>query len=194
MTEARHTETIDAPIAAVYQHWLDVGSFASFMPAVRSVTTSSDFYSRWTLAIGGLTRSFDAEIVEQLPEQRVSWRSITGDLALEGRAEFQAASDLRTTVTLSVTGTPTTAAERAAAALGADDRALRVALSGFKRHVESSDHPTGRSYVTLRSVDARTDSAVDPDDVETAARPSRPPRHLKEPDDTQGAPDSSGPA
>ncbi|MGA1835881.1 SRPBCC family protein [Herbiconiux sp. 11R-BC] len=190
MTEAHHTETIDAPIAAVYQHWLDVGSFPSFMPAVRSVTTSSDFYSQWTLAIGGLTRSFDAEIVEQLPEQRVSWRSITGDLALEGRAEFQAASDVRTTVTLTVTWNPTTAAERAAAALGADDRALRVALGGFKRHVESSDHPAGRSYVTLRSVDARSDSTAepvetaDPADAEKAARPSRLPRHLKEPTDT----------
>jgi hypothetical protein len=40
MTEARHTVTMEAPIAA-----------------------------GWTLSIGRLTCEFDAEIVEQLPEQ-----------------------------------------------------------------------------------------------------------------------------
>lgn len=180
MAQAHHTETIAAPIAAVYQHWLDVGSFATYMPAVRSVTTSSDFYSHWTLSIGGLTRSFDAEIVEQLPEERVSWRTLTGDVSFEGRAEFRAEGEDRTAVTLTITWTPSTAAERAAAALGADDRAVRVSLRGFKRHVETSDRPSGHSYVTIRSVDARTEASVQDDDPESAAKPARRPRHLKD--------------
>jgi uncharacterized membrane protein len=155
MTEAKHTEAIDAPIAAVYQQWLDVGSFASYMPAVHDVTVTSDFYSHWTLSIGKLTRSFDAEVIEQLPEERVRWRAITGDIAFEGSAVFEATTDQQTSVTVTVTWTPSTAAERAGAALGADDRALAAALTAFKRHVETSDAPSGHSYVTLRSVDPK---------------------------------------
>ncbi|WP_440711508.1 SRPBCC family protein [Herbiconiux sp. YIM B11900] len=156
MTEAQHTVTIDAPIAAVYQRWLDVGTFGSFMPAVREVTVSSDFYSHWTLSIGGRSLDFDTEIIEQLPEERVRWRAITGDVDFVGTAVFEETAERRTTLTVTIVWTPSTAAARGAAALGVDDRALKAALRAFAQHVEGQDDPPGHSYVTLRSVDAKT--------------------------------------
>jgi uncharacterized membrane protein len=153
MTEARHTVTIEAPIAAVYQQWLDVESFPAFVPAVQEVTTSADVYSHWTLSIGGITREFDAEITEQLPEERVSWRTITGDILFTGVVTFVERAEDRTDVTLSVTWTPETAAERAAIVIGVDDHAVRAALKGFKQYVETHGGPSGHSHVTLRSVD-----------------------------------------
>lgn len=184
MTRAQHSETVQAPIAAVYQQWLDVESFASFMPAVRSAESTSEYYSRWTLSIGGITRTFDAEIIEQLPEERVRWRTLTGDVTVEGSVTFEARSDDRTSVTLAVDWQPATAAERAAAALGVDDRAVAAALRGFSRHVESTPAPKGHSYVTLRAVDAKNSagsasSAPSGDPEQSAASPRRA-RHLKE--------------
>jgi uncharacterized membrane protein len=155
MAEARHTVTIEAPIAAVYQQWLDVESFPRFMPMVRSVTVSADIYSHWVLSVGRLTREFDAEIVEQLPEERVGWRTITGDISFTGEALFEATADSQTTVTLSVTWDPQTAAERAAAALSTDDRAVRAALLAFAAHAATHEGPSGHSYITLRSTDPR---------------------------------------
>ena len=163
MTEAHHTEVIEAPIAAVYQQWLDVESFSRFIPAVKAVTTSADVYSHWTLSIGSpgaisaLTREFDAEITEQLPEERVSWRTLSGDLSLTGSATFAEPAEGTTEVTLSVTWAPKSAAEHAAATLGVDDRIVTSALREFKHYVETHDGPSGHSYVTLRSVDP-TDS------------------------------------
>ncbi len=153
MTEARHTVTIKAPIAAVYQQWLDVESFPRFVPAVREVTTSAEIYSHWTLSIGRLTREFDAEIIEQLPEQRISWRTITGDILFTGTVTFEEPAENTTDVTVTVTWTPGTAVERAAVTIGADDHALRTALKGFKHYIEEHGGPSGHSYVTLRSVD-----------------------------------------
>jgi uncharacterized membrane protein len=182
MTNAQHTVSVEAPIAAVYQQWLDVESFPQFIPLVREVTTSAEIYSHWTISVGRLTRSFDAEIVEQLPEERVSWRTITGDVTATGEATFSETSDTRTAVTLSVTWEPSTPAERAAAALGTDDRAVKAALRAFKSHVETNGGPSGHSYVTLRSVDADPDTTVSTDDdADDAATPApRRGRHARE--------------
>ncbi|MFB2582696.1 SRPBCC family protein [Herbiconiux sp. P15] len=156
MAAAEHHVTIDVPIAAVYQQWIDVGSFPEFLAGVRSVTGSTDFYSHWTIGIGRITREFDLEITEQLPEERVAWRTITGDVSFTGHADFQAVSDLSTSVSLTIDWSPGSAAERAAALIGADDRVVRAALDEFKAHVEKTGGPSGHSYVTLKSVDAES--------------------------------------
>ena len=154
MSEASQQVTIDVPIAAVYQQWMNAESFAVFVPAVSAVTASTEIYSHWTVTVGRLTREFDIEITEQLPEERVAWRTITGDLSFSGRADFEAAGDLGTVVTVTVDWTPGTAVERAAAALGGEGRAIRAVLHDFKAHVEKTGGPSGHSYVTLKSVDA----------------------------------------
>ncbi len=167
MTHAQHAETINGPIAAVYQQWLDVESFPKFVPALRAVTATSDFYSHWTLSIGRITREFAAEITEQLPEERVSWRSLTGDVTFDGSTTFEEITDETTKVTVTVNWTPQTPAEHAAATFKADDRAIRTALRGFKQYAEENGGPSGHSYVTLRSADPEPATPADtktPDD------------------------------
>lgn len=154
MATAHHTETIRAPIAAVYQQWLDLESFPGFAPMVRSVTVTAELYSRWTLSIGRLSREFTAEITEQLPEERVAWRSLAADALHTGIATFTAISDSTTRVGVSVEWTPSTRLEHVAVVVGADDRAVRSLLRGFARHAEQDTGPKGHSYITLKSVDA----------------------------------------
>jgi uncharacterized membrane protein len=153
MTEAQYSATVDVPLAAAYKQWIDFESFPQFLDAVTNVETTSETYSHWTLSVGRLTREFDAEILEQLPEQRVAWRTIGGDISFSGRAEFEAVDGDSTRVTLTVVWQPSTATERAAAALGADDRTVRMALRSFKQHTEATGGPPGRSHVMLASID-----------------------------------------
>jgi uncharacterized membrane protein len=161
MNEAHHSETIAVPIAAVYQQWLDAGSFPEFVPAVQAVDVTSDVYSHWTLTIGGITREFDVETVEQLPEEVVRWRTITGGIALMARTTFAEAGDEATEVTLSVQWDPSSVAGKIASKLGTGSIPVRAVLKGFKHYVEEHGGPSGHSYVTLPSVDAHSDTAAD---------------------------------
>ncbi|QJU53441.1 SRPBCC family protein [Herbiconiux sp. KACC 21604] len=154
MARAQHSETIHAPIAAVYQQWLDVEAFPRFVLAVREVSVTAELYSHWTLSLAGIEREFDIEIVEQAPERRVSWRSITGEPAHTAGADFTEDADDRTTVTVTLEWTPDGPAERSAALLKADTHALRTALRGFKRYVEQHGGPSGHSHVVVQPLDA----------------------------------------
>ncbi|WP_368496217.1 SRPBCC family protein [Herbiconiux sp. A18JL235] len=153
MARAQHSETIHAPIAAVYQQWLDVEAFPQFVSAVRTVSVTAELYSHWTLSLAGFEREFDIEIVEQAPEERISWRSITGEPAHTASASFTEDADDRTTVTVILEWTPDGPAERSAAVLKADSRALRTAVRGFKRYVEAHGGPEGHSHVVVQPLD-----------------------------------------
>ncbi|HXH33946.1 MAG TPA: SRPBCC family protein [Plantibacter sp.] len=150
---AQQSTVVDLPIAAVYKQWVDFESFPTFLPAVREVTRTSDVYSRWTLSLGRLSRHFVAEIVEQLPEERLAWRTIEGDVWFSGAAVFEAVDKEHTRVSLTVDWQPTTAVERAADTLGMADRTVRAALRAFKDFIESTGGPSARSRIKLVSSD-----------------------------------------
>jgi uncharacterized membrane protein len=151
--QARHSVVVAVPVSAAYKQWIDVESFPQFLDPVESVTPAGDIYSHWVLRAGRIMREFDAEILEQLPDDHVSWRTIGGDLAFSGRVDFADAGEDRTRVTLTIDWEPSTAPERAAAVVGIDDRVVRSALKSFARHLETTGGPKGRSHVTIRSVD-----------------------------------------
>jgi uncharacterized membrane protein len=153
MTEAQNSTTVDVPIGAAFAQWTDLESFPRFLDAVANVETTSETYSHWTISVGRATREFDAEILEQLPDERFAWRTIGGDLVFSGRAEFDEVDEHRTRVTLTVVWQPGTATERAAAVLGVDDRTVRSVLRSFKEYTEATGGPSTRSRITLTSID-----------------------------------------
>jgi uncharacterized membrane protein len=68
---------VEAPVEQVYAYWRDFSHFPSFMPDVQEVTVTGPTTSHWKVA-GPLGRSveWDAEITEDLPNQRIAWRSV----------------------------------------------------------------------------------------------------------------------
>ncbi|MFB2556664.1 SRPBCC family protein [Herbiconiux liangxiaofengii] len=153
MRQARHSVVVPVPIAAAYKQWIDVESFPLFFHPVSSVSQTAEAYTHWVVTVGRIVREFDAEIVEQIPDDHVTWRTIGGDLAFTARADFVSDGDGSTRVTLTVDWDPGSAAERAAAAVGVDGRVVRSALRSYARYLEKTGGPKGRSHVTIRSVD-----------------------------------------
>ncbi|GLK18278.1 SRPBCC family protein [Herbiconiux flava] len=153
LRKATRSIVVKAPLSAAYKQWVDLESFPDFLEPVSSVAVTSETYSHWVLSVGRITREFDAEILEQIPDDHLSWRTIGGDLAFTGRADFAAVDDDSTRVTLSVSWEPHTAAERAAATVGIDARVIASALRSYAKHLVSTGGPKGRSHVTIKSVD-----------------------------------------
>ncbi|GAA1219254.1 SRPBCC family protein [Rhodoglobus aureus] len=70
---------VDVPISVAYNQWTQFESFPAFMSGVNSITQLDDRKLHWEVSVGGVDREFDADIVEQHPDERIAWRS-TGEI------------------------------------------------------------------------------------------------------------------
>ncbi|WP_434969693.1 SRPBCC family protein [Microbacterium sp. bgisy207] len=133
---------VDAPIRAVYDQWTQFEDFPQFMGSVNSITQTTDDLTHWTVSIGGVEREFDAEIVDQVPDDHVEWAS-TGERVHTGRVAFTPVTDDRTRVELRMEWEPETFVEKAGAGLNLDEAAARMDLERFKSFIEERGRETG---------------------------------------------------
>ena len=78
-------------------------------------------------SFGGSTHEWDAEITEQVPDQRVAWRSIDGKTN-RGQVTFHPADTGKTEVTVEMDWEPEGLKEKIGGALGFDDRRVKQDL------------------------------------------------------------------
>ena len=77
--QAKTAITINRPVEEVYRFWRDLTNLPSFMNHLKSVEMTGDGRSHWTAnAPAGRTVDWDAELVEDKPNQRIAWRSLDG--------------------------------------------------------------------------------------------------------------------
>src|SRR5215204_608220 len=69
---------VNTPITAAYNQWTQFEEFPHFMEGVEGVRQLDDRRLHWRARFGGETHEWDAEITEQLPDERVAWRNIDG--------------------------------------------------------------------------------------------------------------------
>ena len=67
------------PVSTAYNQWTQFEEFPKFMDGVESVTQVDDTNLRWVAKIGGAQREWNAEIVEQVPDQKIGWRATSGE-------------------------------------------------------------------------------------------------------------------
>ena len=69
---------VECPLRTVYNQWTQFEEFPRFMEGIKEVKQLDPTHLRWHANIGGKDLSWEAEITEQLPDERISWRSTTG--------------------------------------------------------------------------------------------------------------------
>src|SRR5690606_5671273 len=69
---------VDVPVTTAYNQWTQFESFPECMEGVESVVQETDTRSRWSVEVGGATRTFVTEIAEQHPDGRIAWRTVDG--------------------------------------------------------------------------------------------------------------------
>src|SRR5687768_14965538 len=70
---------VDVPVRTAYNQWTQFEDFPRFMEGVREVRQLDDTHVHWVAEIGGKEKEWDAEITEQVPDQRIAWRSVAGE-------------------------------------------------------------------------------------------------------------------
>ncbi|WP_309051645.1 SRPBCC family protein [Streptomyces sp.] len=142
-TMVHDTIQVDAPLREVYDQWTQFEEFPRFMDGVESVQQIDDRHLHWRTKIAGVTREFDAEIVDQLPDERISWRTVGGDVKQKGVVTFEPVDDTHTRVTLALDMEPEGFVEKAGKALGVVDSRVEGDLKRFKSFIEDRDRATG---------------------------------------------------
>lgn len=133
---------IDLPVREVYDQWTQFEDFPAFMSGVEEVRQLDDALLHWRVRVGGVEREYDTEIVEQLPDERIAWRSVGGP-ANDGVVTFHHLSDNRTRVRLQLEWDPEGFVEHVGAALQLDDAQVASDLREFARILEANGFATG---------------------------------------------------
>ena len=127
---------LDVPVRAAYDQWTRFEEFPAFMSNVEEIRQLDDRHLHWVAELGGSRHEWDAEITEQLPDERVAWRNTEGkDNA--GVVTFHKLDDQRSRVMVQIDFVPEGVKEKVGAALNAPDRQIKGDLERFKELVES---------------------------------------------------------
>ena len=91
MPHVSKSVTIRRPREEVYRFWRALENLPQFMYHLQAVRSTEGRRSHWTVkAPGGGTVEWDAELIEDRPNERLAWRSLQGsDVHHEGSVEFR---------------------------------------------------------------------------------------------------------
>lgn len=85
--------TINRPVEELYRFWRNLENLPQFMHHLESVERLTDTLSRWRAkGPGGTTVEWNAEIINEVPNKLIGWRSIEGsDVVSAGSVHFEEA-------------------------------------------------------------------------------------------------------
>jgi uncharacterized membrane protein len=142
VAEAQKHIEVEVPVSTAYNQWTQFEHFPQFMEGVKSVRQLDDRRLEWHAEIGGQDETWQAEITEQLPDQRIAWTSTSGKHNA-GVVTFHRLSDGKTRVMLQLAYEPQGVIENVGDALGVVERRIEGDLERFKEFIEGRGTATG---------------------------------------------------
>jgi len=133
---------LSVPVSTAYNQWTQFEEFPRFMDSVQEVKQIDDTHLHWRAVVAGKPKEWDAEIIEQLPDRRIAWRSI-GGVQNAGAVTFERVGVNRTRVKLEMDYDPETVGEKIGDAVGAVKLTAKGNLRRFKELVEARGAETG---------------------------------------------------
>ncbi|MEU6786457.1 SRPBCC family protein [Nonomuraea angiospora] len=126
---------VGAPIRVVYNTWTEFESFPSYLKKVEHVEQESDQKVNWKAQIFVSHRAWESHIVEQVPDQRIIWRSKGSKGYVDGAVTFHAITPDLTRILLVLEYHPQGVVEHVGNLWRAQGRRARLEFKLFRRHV-----------------------------------------------------------
>jgi uncharacterized membrane protein len=140
METIEKTIEVDQPVKTVYDLWTQFENFPRFMTGIKEVRQRDAKHLHWKAQIGGRIKEWDAEIYDQVPNQRIAWRSTSGAENM-GTMHFIALGPTKTRIILYLSYGPQGLVERMGNNLGVVSARISGDLNGFKKFTESQGIP-----------------------------------------------------
>ena len=135
METIRESSEVNVPLSTAYNQWTQFEEFPQFMEGVESIKQTDDTHLYWGARIGGKRREWQAEIVEQKPDQKIAWRALDGN-GPNGVVEFEPLGEEMTLITVEMAYEPEGLTEQLGAKVGIDSRQVKGDLERFKELIE----------------------------------------------------------
>ena len=141
-TKVEKSILVNVPLSVAYNQWTQFEEFPHFMKGVKSVTQLDDQNLNWVVEIAGVRRQWNARIVEQVPDKKVSWAATEG-ATNAGSVTFEDVGGGQTQVHLSLEYEPEGFVEKVGDKLHVVENRAEGDLDRFKKFIESEGYATG---------------------------------------------------
>ncbi|MEV8047507.1 SRPBCC family protein [Streptomyces griseoluteus] len=136
MSKVEESIEVRVPVTDAYNQWTQFEDFPQFMDGVERIEQRTDTLTHWKTRIDGVEREFDAEITEQIPDERVAWTTVGGEARQAGVVTFHRIDDGTTKVMLQLDYAPESLTEKVGDKLGFVKRQATGDLERFKEFIE----------------------------------------------------------
>lgn len=126
---------VGVPISVAYNQWTQFTDFPDFMKKVETVEQESDTELKWRAQILWSHREWTSTIVEQVPEERIVWRSEGPKGYVDGAVTFHELGPRLTKILVVLEYYPQGFFEYVGNLWRAQGRRVRLELKHFRRHV-----------------------------------------------------------
>jgi uncharacterized membrane protein len=133
---------VEVPVSTAYNQWTQFEEFPKFMNGVEEVRQLDNTHLHWVAEIGGHRETWEAEITEQYPDERIAWKSTSGKKNA-GVVTFHPLGNQRCKIMLQLDWESEGVIEKVGSAIGQDDRQVKGDLERFKELIESRGAETG---------------------------------------------------
>ncbi len=125
---------VGVPIRVAYNHWTRYDQFSKWSKGTQSVDVEDPTKSSWKAKIAWSNRSWKATVTEQVPDQKIAWKT-EGQTAVNGVITFHPLEDDLTRLVVVLEYIPHGFFEKTANLWRAPGRRARLDLKLFRRYV-----------------------------------------------------------
>lgn len=126
---------VGLPLRVAYDQWTQLQDFPTFTRKVESVDQESDEKVNWKAQIFWSHRSWESTITEQVPDERIVWRSTGSKGSVDGAVTFHELAPTMTRILLVLEYHPQGFFEKTANLWRAQGRRVRADFKQIKRHM-----------------------------------------------------------
>ncbi|MET9481041.1 SRPBCC family protein [Streptomyces sp. NPDC006638] len=130
---------VGVPIRTAYDHWTNYEKFSGFTKGVRSVSADDETTTQWKVKVGPSSRSFEATVLEQIPDDRIVWESEGAKGSTHGVVTFHELAPSLTRIVLVIEYYPAGFFEKTGNLWRVQGRRMRLDFKHFQRYVTLTD-------------------------------------------------------
>jgi hypothetical protein len=133
---------VAVPLQTAYNQFTQFEEWPQFMHRLDQATQEDDTDVSFRTKIWGMSREFEAQIVQQRPDERIMW-NVSKGVQHTGVVTFHELADRLTRIQVSLDVEPGSLIEKAARGMRHVKRAVRADLARFRAFIEMQEVETG---------------------------------------------------
>ncbi|MFE7378947.1 SRPBCC family protein [Streptomyces zhihengii] len=159
---------VGVPVREAYDQWTQFQEFSTFAKGVVSVEKADDTTSNWKVKVAKSTRSWKANVTEQVPDERITWTTEGAKGTVKGVVTFHAVTDDLTRVLLVLEYFPKGLFEKTGNIWRAQGRRARLDLKLYRKFIMMRGEATDgwRGEIRDGEVVVEHDEAVEREQAE----------------------------